>query len=274
MTIHETSIDRLRQYQRLAEMWRGDHPRVPEWIADRIVASMRRAALRRAAREAVTIRQDRRWYKRDRRLIRETLAKSLHRLGYQSSDVDAISKALEGRLYCWPWGADAYLTALPAAPAETHYWDYGYSAQSQERWADERDPRAAAWVLWLERDGQAAISKATLARVLSDLASDPTATISGYCAASILAYAGRGGYDFAGCSGCAWYALLRDRPDLWDYLLSRAPTGAVLTDERGEILSEQVYPHEIARRDRLTAAGWLHTLRLNDSIYHRPSAQS
>lgn len=33
--------------------WRDDHPRCPEWIARKIIAAKRRAAMRRSAREAI-----------------------------------------------------------------------------------------------------------------------------------------------------------------------------------------------------------------------------
>lgn len=96
--------------------------------------------------------------------------------------------------------------------------------------------------------------------MLDRLHAEPARKISGYLADSILSWReGKRGYE--GCAGCESYLWLREHPETWDFLMSRAPTGVSGPG------FEQVFPHERERRAKLLADGWCETLRMNDSVF-------
>ena len=121
------------------------------------------------------------------------------------------------------------------------------------------------WSAYVERVIRLAYGVAEGDRLLRDLRADPGLRVSGYLANTILAVrSGNAGGDYSGCAGCESYAYLASRADVHDFLLSRAPVG-----ESGPGW-EQTFPHETERMARLSAAGWHHTLRMSDSIWHSP----
>jgi len=295
-TIHEIAIDRYGQELRwrLAslEEWPARHSRCPTWLAERIVASMRPAVYRRAKMVAVAsaielwhrasvdhLYRDYRGWQRDGR--REgpgsgrsadwldigfrayaALAEAVHdELGFRDNECRWITRTLHYLRGGWEARKreDAAIAALPPCPVEPRYWDRGYSEEHCRRMAGS-DPHVARWRLWYEWHGRRAVAERQLAELLARLRDDPTATISGYLAASILAYRRREkGYE--GCAGSAYYALVRERPWLWDFLLSRAPHG-----RRGDGWAI-VYPHE--DETPYQEAGWYSTFTLSATIWSR-----
>jgi hypothetical protein len=275
-------------------------PSCPQWVRDKIACSSRRAALKRAAKQAVAehadvdasglVRDYRGWQRDGRRtgpgsgraadwldvgfhaLARTAL--QVHRETEYRDDVcRTIARTLHARTGGWDGLArdTAALAALPPCTAEPRYWNRGYTeAFDREMSSHAKSPsdRAAPegvvrWRLWAAWNLSRALAEAEREDRLSALACDPELKISGYLADSVLSYqtGGGRGHDYAGCSGCASYAAHRDHPEDWDLLASRAPVGA-----SGDGW-EQVFPHEHERQARLVAAGWHETLRTSDSVY-------
>jgi len=296
ITIHVIAVDWYRRERgwRLDEIdrWPSRHPHCPAWLARRIMADMRRAAPRRARREAVrhamTVygerstahlsRDYRGWHRDGRREgpgsgraadwldvgFRDlsALAQAIYReTGYRDAECRRIARTLHSLRGGWEsrQSEDARIAALPPCPVEPIYWDRGSSEQHDRAMAGA-DPHVARWRLWRAWHGERAIAARRLAELLARLAADPAATISGYLAASIQSYR-RGEPGYEGCAGCSHYALIRERPDTWDYLMSRAPRGP-----RGEDWAV-VYPHEDATPYR--EAGWYCTMTLSYDIWSR-----
>jgi hypothetical protein len=288
--IHEIAIRQFHEelYWRVDD-WRERHPRCPDWIAERIVRDMRRAALRRAARKAVQLAGERgakhlsrdyRGWNRDG--TRDgpgsgraadwldigfehlsVLARAVYReTGYRDETCRRIARTLHGLRGGWDAyeADDARIAELPPCPVEPTWWDYGYSEEFHRSLVARSTPHVQRWWLWLMWNGQRAIAEHDLAAVLDRLASDPEARIDPYLAASIARWrAGEDGYE--GCSGCAYYALVRERPELWDYLWSRAPTGEKRYDEDGNLVWAQVYTHE--DHSAYSDAGWYETFTIH-----------
>ncbi len=188
-------------------------------------------------------------------------ARAVSAMGYRDRDVSRITRVLRtahGRSLDDSPYDELYMTPCLEEPV---YWHRGYGEEF-DRCMATGNLNMYRWQLWArwnlarisaEYDGQQRLAK---------IAGDPQYRISGYLAESILAYQdvpGHSGYE--GCSGCESYAWHREHPEHWELLLSRAPVGASTPD------AEQVYPHEIERRERLRAAGWFETLRMNDSVW-------
>ncbi len=273
-TIHQCSKEEWTLESHRLEGWREDHPSCPDQIAERIIATMRRAALRRSVRVGAR--------RADTEAGQPTphpsrigagawavACETVHReTGYSGGVVRSIVRALQAMSGGCGWEAwpsvCATIEALPPCPVDPTYWDRGYTEEFDRRMAANgpANNHVAQWVLYWQWHVERAIAEVALRGELARLVSDPTARISGYLAHSILLWgAGRKGYE--GCSGCEWYALVRDRPDLLDYFLSRAPIG-----KRGPGW-EQTYPHEYERIAACRMRGMVETLRLYDSLWTR-----
>ena len=267
-TIHERATHLARtdaRYVLTAD--RMERSTAPAWLRERILRTTRRAALRRAARQAVEIERPAQptaaWLEHKSLVARHyaVAAQTVHReCGCSGQTVREIVRAMTrtdaGRL--------AAIEALPPCPVDPVYW--APPSYSEQHWrAATHTPtptNAQRWVLYWAWHVERAIAESDLDAELARLAAHPDARISGYLAESILSYQGVPCHDdYSGCSGCAWYALVRERPELWPRLMARAPRGA-----SGDGW-EQTYPHERARAAACEARGWEHTLRLSDSIW-------
>jgi len=272
----------------------------PKWIRERILATSRRAHLRRTVKEAFALESwnnrntlDFRGWHRDGRIEGpgsgraadwldvgfRNLAittKTVHQLcGYSGDECRTIAHTL----HCLPDGCGttpariAQLNALPPCTYEPQYFDYGYTEQFERAAAGTlhnhgdnlAGEHATTWSLFLRWEVGRAIAEADRKERLERIAANPNYRISGYLAASILAWKNQGGHDYTGCSGCSSYAIHREHPEEWDLLLSRAPVGKKSKD------AEQVFPHETERAAELRAHGWVETLRMNDSVFTPPA---
>lgn len=273
-------------YASTVEEWLEEHPKCPHWIAARIVAGKRRAQIRRAAREAIS-RADKANTQHLDRDYRPGIgsgrtanclalgfrhyavaAQIIHReLGYSGEGVRKIAKAMSNDM-------QKNFGDLPRCPIDPVYWDNGYTEEFTRGMAashadgqygapaltgEERE-NSIRWYLFREWHIAKAIGESDAMQLLARLTSDPSARICGYLADSIASWrVGKKGYE--GCAGYAHAAWFRDHPEHWDFLISRAPTGA-----KGDGW-EQVFPHERNRASDLRARGWMECLRLNDSIW-------
>jgi hypothetical protein len=273
----------------------------PEWIRERILATSRRAHLRRVVKEAYAQEAwhsrntlDFRGWHRDGRIegpgsgrasdwsyygFRDLAitAKIVHQLcGYSGDECRTIAHTLH-RLPDGCGMTAARIAKLNALPPCTHiprYFDHGYTEQFERNVAGTlhnhgdglAGEHATTWSLFLQWEVGRAIAEAERVDRLSRIAANPNYRISGYLAASILAWKGQGGHDYTGGSGCSSYAIHREHPEEWDLLLSQAPVGKKSEN------AEQVFPHETARADELRARGWVETLRMNDSVFTNPCA--
>lgn len=210
-------------------------------------------------------------------------ARTIHRtLGWTGDDVRAAARIVvrDGDL-----GLAAYVEAVLRCPRLPHWAAGGHVGRVRSLGADgwrslrwlrsfaplrEVDDRTAieilCWAAYAERVLRPAYGVDEGERLLSDLRADPSLTVSGYLASTILAArSGDATGDYRGCSGCESYTYLMTRADVHDFLLSRAPVGASGPGW------EQTFPHERERIERLVDAGWRHTLRMSDSIWHAPT---
>lgn len=133
--------------------------------------------------------------------------------------------------------------------------------QPAEHYGWVKTENGAKWFAYRRRRLDLVIGADHLDRVLQ--ADSP---ISGYLADSIMSWReGRKGYE--GCCGCEYMQVAKQRPEVWDQLMARAPIGEVRYDDDGNITCEQTYPHEHERIQRLRDAGWKETFRMNDSLW-------
>ena len=241
MTAHEYAVMHLALALLPAEEWRAIHPGVPGWLADRIVSTMRRAAIRRAARYGL-------------KMYRQQ----------ESCRLDFRPGIGSGRSA--HWHAPTYRRyALCAQRAHETLGCTGEAARAVARGSLSVDypssqtwPVAGAvgprdWPTWYQREVVPAIAEDEAQRTLAEVRGG--GRISGYLVDSVLSWQGRGGYDYSHCSGCEQYTWFAAHPETWAELLAAAPIGA-----SGEGW-EQTYPHEHERAARLAAAGWTQIFR-------------
>ena len=188
------------------------------------------------------------------------IAQAIHRdTGWTGEAVRLATRAVMGYSNAYDHQSDLEsLPPLPASVTSAPWMTRVYSEEHESRMCAEYSPEAKRWYYYIRWTLAAEFAAAEGKRVIEE-----TGRISGYLAASILSWQGRGGRDYSGCSGCESYEWLRQHPEHWDSLLARAPQGA--TGDGWE----QVYPHETERAERLQADGYYQTLRVNDSIYTR-----
>lgn len=277
--------------------------RAPRWLREKIERTTRRANLRRRARHAIEqsgerstahLSRDYRGFERDGSRKGpgsgrsadwldtgfehyQVLARAVHeQMGYSDQTVRDIVRTLTVQRGGWDVRSaeNAALEKLPpctAALRPTHDNEAEAFDRQMAAVANAGDHTGAAsehvirWRLWMMWNGNRAIGEYDAWQRLARIARNPSARINGYLADSIRSWRGLGGHDYSGCSGCQSYAIHREHPEHWDLLMSRAPTGTKTDD------AEQVYPHEHERATQLRAAGWQETMRLNDSIFTRPS---
>lgn len=293
-TIHATARN-LLSYERGAKI----SAKCPDWIEQRIRVTTRRAALRRAAREAIRVWESsstahlyrdyrpgigsgRTAHWLDSSYARYAIiARTLHdTLGWSGERVRAAARRLikhgNGLSQSTPVEplpddvlseerAEARANGAVKIPRHAGTWSPAWAASFSAGTEDD-GWRILDWWLWYETYAVPRIAEAEALGELARLRSDPGARISGYLADSIASWrAAKRGYE--GCSGSERYHYYRDRPELWPELLAHAPAGAVMRDAFGEITAEQVYPHERERAKRLRDKGWYETMRLSDSIF-------
>ncbi len=168
------------------------------------------------------------------------------------------------------WAADGHVGRVRALGADDWRTPRWLRSFAELRHVDDRAAiEILCWAAFVERVIRPAFGVAEGERLLRDLRADPELRVSGYLASTIIAVrSGDSTGDYRQCSGCESYAYLASRTDVHDLLLSRAPVGASGPGW------EQTYPHETERAARLSAAGWQHTLRMSDSIWHAPADPS
>jgi hypothetical protein len=195
------------------------------------------------------------------------LAETIHRdTGLRDGECRRVAHILHSRR-CQPpgWG----LERLPECPVDPVYWaSSGYDEEFERRMAqrahsytsgDETPERVQRWILWSKWVGNRAIGTDRLRQLLARLETDPASTISGVLAESIIAFQiGQHGYE--GCSGGELDGVVRDRPQLWDYLLSRAPRGVYVKDANGGVAVARTRAHEHEAETVLREAGYTSTL--------------
>lgn len=253
--------------------WLADHPRCPQWIAERIVPGINRHARRRAAHSGVyaeETRPTRDSYARRQAQHRLYTAISVvvrHDMPYRGAVLAAIIRAMDSP-------RAAALNALPPCSIEPVPWvrHPTYGTADEERAHVDRMRRlhmpslsdsGHRWYTYWRWHVERVLAEQSAAAQWSRCLADPDYRISGYLAESILEWR-QGKQGYIGCNGCDSYADHYAHPERWETLLAHAPTGAI-----GDGW-EQVYPHEHARAERLRAAGWRETLRVNDSLFTAP----
>lgn len=150
---------------------------------------------------------------------------------------------------------------------------YSYNTNWTATWAASFEPcngdtsigiELLVWMAIVDHIVNPAIGEYEAKKLLSDLENNPKETISGYLASSINSWKkNESGYEC--CSGHQSYNWFKNHHEYWDYLITRAPVGS--TGDGWE----QCFPHEEERMKKLQEAGWYCTLRLNDSIYSKPT---
>lgn len=158
-------------------------------------------------------------------------ARSLHRL-HGGEGYDAAPSV------------NAELDALPCLHFKLEYWDNGYREAFTRSMcvSVKASYHATEWRLYFAWHIEKSLGKYRLFKLINRLKADPNATISGYLAASILLWQGNPEqHDYRSCSDCGYMSIAKDNPELWDFLISRAPVGVSTPT------CEQVFPHEIDR---------------------------
>ena len=261
-TIHETAVF---LYGLRASTLEDRFKTAPCWLRAKMIRDMKKAARKRCARKAVqeapkrataALHRDYRGWLRTGGRVGPGSGRSAEWLDIAFEHLCVIAKAVHATTGLRDGDCREVARAILR-------WRLG---QAKIPKATPEHPLGIAWETWARSTGARAIGEYDAKALLGRLASDPNYRISGYLAASIMAWReGRDGYE--NCSGCESYHIHRENPDSWDALMARAPEGATVRDEAGEVSAEQVYPHEVRKREQLVALGWRETFRLNDSVW-------
>lgn len=291
-TIHQRAQDTLHIYGSHYRDWRENHPRCPDWIAQKCIAGIKRRVMRMAARQAVTLPS----YARSH-VTRDTVARRDERreemgvfcaglrreTGLTGATLRLVSTQMRQRYFCF--GVDySIFSAVPDSAcggligrirATGQYQQDRYDAVWTSGWAGSMDGAKghgteALIAMALMDSVRLDIGERHARQLLARLAANPAGRISGYLADDLSIWLsgrtdGRGGYE--GCSGGEIYTWLRLHPETWPTLLAHAPVGQMTET------SIQVYPHEQSKADACSAAGLFHTFRMGDSIYSGTAAQ-
>lgn len=264
MSIHAKTIDRVsisgrlsdRRLTRLPSLIRRCERdgRLREIVRDAIrdTEAEETAHLTRDFRPGIGSGRAAHWYLWTYRRL-AVVAEAIHRsAGLTGRVVSQIARWLVTADSLSDYDTRPDLPAVPDSVALVPAEHYGWITTAHGR----------RWHEWMTAIGRPAIAAAEGAAEVAACEADPSYTISGYLAESILAWRGETGHhSYHGCAGNESYVWHRDHSEHWDLLMSHAPRGA-----SGDGW-EQVYPHERDRAEACRARGWMHTLRVSDSVY-------
>ncbi len=233
-TIHQEArflFELALNYTANEATWREEHPKTPPWLTTKIITSKRRAALKKAAREAVS---------RAAEINSEHLCRDFSR-GIGSgraahwfsgtfrrysicARIAHETLGLSGES-CRRVAREILTTGtMLGAPGRATLWD----AVAKKPVSIPGDPTPAGytdWRDWYRRNVEPEIARVEALSELADLRRGRQKYIGGYLADSIISWR-EGEQGFEGCSGSERYKYYRAHPEMWDELLSYSPTGA------------------------------------------------
>lgn len=157
--------------------------------------------LGRAGRDRATAKRCK-WYGWTGERIRHT-ARVLADLPRSSSEIDDL-----------PMREVLNIAALPAG-----YYDENTLARERE---GQATPAATAWRLWVSRVAKPAWGRYVLDAIVAELRREPERKTSPMIVGEIRRLRGEPEMDMRQCSGCEYLSALAERPELHDWLLSRA----------------------------------------------------
>lgn len=238
--------------------WRDEHPSCPDWIAKKILASMRRGHLRAAAKEGIAKAAEKNTAHLYRDFRPEGSGRSAHWSRVYFRRIQVVARCLHRDGFSGDLGKIAKeLVLVEYLPNFDKIGPFSSSIKTQERdsYGHVKTKDGQKWYEYYEWLKEGPIAEMEAEEVINS-----TGPISGYLADSILSWrAGRSGYE--GSSGCVYMYAIRRRPETWDELMSRAPRG-----KSGPGWA-QVFPHEHERAAELRAQGAQECFRLNDSVF-------
>ena len=281
MTIHQQALSYLKIYSRRWENWRENHPNCPEFIALKCIAGIRRSAIRRSAKDAVTppphaathITRDTVQRLADYRGEMAATCAGLRRVtGMTGGALRELGRQVRNKRFSWGVNWEIF-AAVPDAAIGGMVGDIrrdGVYIERGHKWSAEwaagfhaNHGVEALICMALTEAVRMDIGEREAKQILARLA-DPAAKISGYLADTIHAYMQHGAESSQGyerCSGCESYTWFRAHPETWSTLLAHAPVGQVTET------AIQCYPHPREKEEACTRAKLFKTFRLNDSIY-------